>query len=210
MKFGTYTISIFDLLILLVLVAGAFHGRKRGMSLEFIDVVQWPLLLLFAGNTYEPIANFVAPYIQVKILYLYIGSYLLAAGFVALIFHSIKKTKDGKILGPDFFGSMEYYLGTVSGAFRYGCILVMIFSVLNIFPVKDRSSRGASNNTVMDVLKSRSPAEIHYALTRGSNTGRFVRRHFSFLLMHPAGGDKSPEPAKGKKKNKKINITPGK
>jgi len=57
--------------------------------------------------------------------------YLDIAIVVTLAFLGLKKLMHGKLVGSDVFGGAEYYLGMAAGVFRYSCILVFVFALIN-------------------------------------------------------------------------------
>jgi uncharacterized membrane protein required for colicin V production len=128
---GNLPFNWFDILIVIVLVAGAFRGRKRGMSQELIPVLKWIAILLVSGLLYAPLADLITGGTVFTRLSSAIAAYLGLAVVVALVFALINRQLGGKIVGSDAFGGAEYYLGIVAGMIRFACILLFGLSLLN-------------------------------------------------------------------------------
>src|SRR5437879_3901698 len=112
----------FDFVLVALLVAGVFRGRKHGMSEELLLLLKWVTILFVCAFTYEPLGKLMAgsftPLSCYVIAYIGVGL-LLVAGFAGL-----KRALGGKLLGSDIFGKSEYYLGMASGLVRFACMLL--------------------------------------------------------------------------------------
>jgi hypothetical protein len=53
---GKMPFNWFDILVVVVLLLGAWRGRKHGMSQEFIPLLKWVALVLVCGLVYAPLA----------------------------------------------------------------------------------------------------------------------------------------------------------
>jgi uncharacterized membrane protein required for colicin V production len=125
------SISWVDLLVAVLLLVGVFHGRKRGMSEELLDIIKWTLIVGLAGLLYEPGGRWLARISVFSLLFSYVCAYLLVAILIFTLFVFVKKKVGEKLVGSDVFGRAEYYLGMIAGAYRYLCIVLVAMAFLN-------------------------------------------------------------------------------
>lgn len=121
----------FDLAVLVVIAVGVARGRKRGMSEELLDVIKWVVILFACSHLYAPLGSMLSTASVFSLLSCYVVVYAFIATVIALIFSAIRKQIGAKLVGSDFFGQGEYYLGMVAGGFRYTCILLVALAFLN-------------------------------------------------------------------------------
>lgn len=121
----------FDIAILLVLGFGVQRGRKHGMSEEIILLLKWIAIVIVAGLGYAIVGDMISDNSVFSRLASYIMAYFVIALGITVAFWGIKKMANGKLVGSDVFGSMEYYLGMVAGLVRYACILICALAFLN-------------------------------------------------------------------------------
>ncbi len=121
----------FDIAVALLLLIGLQRGRKRGMSEEFLTMLNWVALVLVCSIAYEPIGSWLASITPFSLLFCYIVAYAVTAMVVASVFLLVKRSLSGKLIGSDAFGRGEYYLGMPSGMLRFACILLAGLALLN-------------------------------------------------------------------------------
>ena len=121
----------FDVAVGLVLLVGMQRGRKRGMSEEFLTMLNWVALVLVCSIAYEPLGRWLASVAPFSLLFCYIIAYAVSAIVVASVFLLLRRALSGKLVGSDVFGRGEYYLGMPSGMLRFACILVAGLALLN-------------------------------------------------------------------------------
>ena len=121
----------FDIAVGLLLLVGMQRGRKRGMSEEFLTMLNWVALVLVCSIAYEPLGSWLASIAPFSLLFCYIVAYAVSAMVVASVFLLVKRSMSGKLIGSDAFGRGEYYLGMPSGMLRFACILLAGLALLN-------------------------------------------------------------------------------
>ncbi len=124
-------VNMFDVVLVGVLVAGVFRGRKQGMSEELLGLLKWLAIVIGCAMLYEPLGRAFASSGVFGLLSSYLMAYIAVALMILAVFGFLKRAAGGKLLGGDFFGRSEYYLGMVSGMLRYGCVLVAALALLN-------------------------------------------------------------------------------
>src|SRR4051794_25001497 len=132
MSLDALPFNAFDLVLVIVLLAGISHGRRTGMSVELPSLLQWLLVLFLCAMAYEPAGQYLNQSTGIfSTLSCYLMAYVGIALVVVLLFAAIKKSMGGKLLGSDVFGRAEYYLGMGSGVLRFSCILLAGLAILN-------------------------------------------------------------------------------
>jgi uncharacterized membrane protein required for colicin V production len=124
-------VSWVDFAILLVVIAGIYRGRKRGMSEELLDVIKWVSILVAAAFFTRPGGEMLAQSSVFSLLSCYIFIYTMIIVGLKVFFGLIRKRIGDKLVSSDFFGSAEYYLGMAAGAFRYLCVIVVALAFIN-------------------------------------------------------------------------------
>src|SRR4030095_9821901 len=124
-------VSWVDLAVLVVVIAGIFRGRKRGMSEELLDVIKWVMVLAAAAFLTRPAGHMLPDPSVFSLCSCYIFTYTLIVIGLKLLFGFVRKQIGDKLVSSDFFGSAEYYLGMVAGAFRYLCVTIVVLAFIN-------------------------------------------------------------------------------
>lgn len=101
------------------------------MSEELLDVIKWVSILVAAAFITRPAGEMLAEASVFSLLSCYIFIYTLIVIGAKVVFGMIRKRVGDKLVSSDFFGSAEYYLGMVAGAFRYLCVIIVVFAFIN-------------------------------------------------------------------------------
>lgn len=198
-------INWFDGLVLGLLVLGVFLGRKHGMSREVLPLLKWVTLVLVSGFFYPLAAQMLGNSTGMgKTANLVLG-YLLLAFVVWILFMIITKLaadRDGAV--NNFFGGAEYYLGMVSGALRFVCMLLALLALLNApyYSQADIQAHEAyvkrwfgggmySGNYFPDLQT------VQQSVFKGSFTGPYLKEYLGRILIDtaPSGGKEAPKVA---------------
>jgi uncharacterized membrane protein required for colicin V production len=131
MKMTDLPIHWFDFVVLIVVLLGINKGRKNGMSVELMTMLQWLAIIFAAAYLYRPLGDTLCHSSPVSHLFAYILMYVATAIVVKLIFAMVKKGLGGKLVGSNVFGRAEYYLGMLAGGVRFTCVLVAAMALLN-------------------------------------------------------------------------------
>lgn len=195
---GNLPVNWFDLFVVIILIVGVFRGRKLGMSQELLPLLKWIVVILAAGFFHRMLAAELGPLISVGALSALIISYVAIALLVVGVFAFISGRLGGKIIGSDVFGGAEYYLGIISGFFRFTCILLFGLALLN--------ARRYTNEEVADWDKFQQQNfdadffptlhSIQVDVFQKSFIGPLVRQNLSDLLIPPTIMEAKPLPRK--------------
>lgn len=178
--------NAFDLIVLAVVIAGLLTGRRKGMSEELLSLVKWLAVLVGCAMLYQPLGStFAGSTTLFSLLSCYLMAYIAAALVIMALFALIKKWLGGKLLGSDWFGRSEYYLGMGSGLIRFSCALLVCMALLN--------SRGYDSAEVraMEKFQKREFGSISFPTLHSvqatvfdqSISGSFVRDNLNFLMI---------------------------
>jgi uncharacterized membrane protein required for colicin V production len=131
MDLNKIPISWFDFAVVIVLLLGLSKGRKNGMSVELMIMLQWLSIIFAAAFLYKPLGDELCLSSPVSHLFAYIAMYIAVAIVMKIAFSLLKKMMGGKMVGSNVFGRAEYYLGMIAGAVRFTCILIAALALLN-------------------------------------------------------------------------------
>jgi uncharacterized membrane protein required for colicin V production len=184
-------INLFDLIVIVVLASGIYSGRRHGMSQELIKLLQWLVILFGCAELYEwggqTLGEFTGLF---GLLSRYLMAYVGGALLIMLLFALVRRGLGGKLLGSDFFGHAEYYLGMGSGLVRCSCMLLVALALLNaryFSPTEVRAMEKYQNDVYGDnffpTLQS-----IQQVVFEKSVSGPWIKQNLGFLLI------KSTEP----------------
>jgi hypothetical protein len=188
MSLDKLPINLFDLVVVAVLVAGISRGRKHGMSEELILLLQWLAILFGCTALYELGGDVFGDFTGLfGRLARYVLAYIGAAVLIWLFFAVVKRGLGGKLLGSDFFGRAEYYLGMGSGLLRVCCMLLVALALLNARYFSPAEVRAMQKYNEDVYGKEYWPGlhTIQQAVFEKSITGPLIKQHLGFLLIKP-------------------------
>ena len=199
----------FDLFVLVMLIVGIFVGRKRGMSLELLAVLQWLVIVFVSALACGTLGKMLADLSGLSPVLTYIAAYLLAALAVKVVFVMIKRMAGEKLVASDVFGNFEYYLGMTAGLVRFACIVLFVLALLN--------AKQVSKAEVDAQLKSQQEwagsiyfppfGVIQRAIFEGSLTGRAVKQYLPDQLINvdSAPGSGVAHEGIGRRREREVN-----
>ncbi|MDB6024321.1 MAG: Colicin production protein [Verrucomicrobiales bacterium] len=198
----------FDLVVLILLVVGFFRGRKHGMSQEILFLLQWLLIVVVAGQYYEPLSKMLYEQGLFGPLACNLMVYIAVVLVIKLIFTNLKKAIGEKIFGSDVFGKYEFYLGMVAGILRYACITLFIISLANASAFSQQEINERRKKQVAELGSSYFPSipEVQDQVLNASFTGRLVKEHLSRILLKPASPTEDAKKKEGPAKRRESMI----
>jgi uncharacterized membrane protein required for colicin V production len=131
MKTEVVPLNWVDLLTAVVLFVGILRGRKRGMSEELLDTLQWIAIVVVGGLFYQHLAQALAHPSLMSPASVHVASYVLIALTIKLVVTFVKRHTGEKVVGSDLFGRSEYYLGMLAGAARWACVYLFLLNLLH-------------------------------------------------------------------------------
>ena len=188
MSLSQLPINLFDLVVIVVLAAGIFRGRKHGMSEELLSLLKWLAILLGCAAAYEPGAELIKQFTNMfSRLTCYLLAYVGGALLIFLLFVGIKRVFSGKLVGSDIFGRTEYYLGMGSGLVRVSCMLLAALALLNARYFSPTEVRAMEARDI-DIYGSDFFPGLHSVQATVFNqslTGPWIKENLGFLLIKP-------------------------
>lgn len=177
--------NAFDAAVVIVLLLGLKKGRKNGMSEELMMTMQWIAIVVGGAFLYRPLGDMLAVSSPVSHLFCYVAVYITIAIVIKTVFSLFKKAMGGKLVGSDVFGAAEYYLGMVSGAIRYSCILLAVLALMNApyYTKQEIVSAAAYQNDVYGSTYFPEFSGVQQAIFQESLIGSAVKNHASVLLI---------------------------
>ena len=193
MSLDQLPINLFDLVVIVVLIAGLARGRKHGMSEELMSLLSWLAILFVCAIVYEPGGELLRQFTNLfGRLSCYLVAYVGGALLLLLLFAGIKRVLGGKLLGSDIFGRSEYYLGMASGVVRFSCMLLAALALLNaryFNPLEVRAMEKFQD----DMYGSNFFPTLHTVQATvfdKSLTGPWIKQNLGFLLIKPTEPDR--------------------
>lgn len=188
MSLNSLPFNWFDLVVLLVCIAGLHCGRKRGMSVELFPLLKWIALVVGCAFVYRPVGEMIAETPTFGLLSGYLMAYIGAALVIATAFAFIKKALGGdKLVGSDVFGQSEFYLGMLAGMARFSLMLVAALALLNARAYSSAEIR-ADVNYQNDVYGSTYFPKLYSVQAQvfdNSLAGPWIKRNLGPLLIEP-------------------------
>jgi uncharacterized membrane protein required for colicin V production len=188
MNLDALPFNTFDVLLVVILGAGLYHGRKAGMSGELLSMAKWLAIVFVCAVAYQPVgAYFVQSTDMFSTLSCYLMAYVGSALIIILIFAGINRALGGKLLGSDLFGGAEYYLGMGSGLVTYACILLAGLALLNarFFPSSEVKAMERFQNDVYGSNFFPGLHSVQASVFERSLTGPFIKEYLNFFLIKP-------------------------
>jgi uncharacterized membrane protein required for colicin V production len=198
MSLDKLPVNIFDVIVLAVLAAGVWRGRKHGMSEELLMALKWLSIMLGCAFAYEPLGRLIAQEGNFSLLSSYLMAYISVALVILILFAGVKRGLGGKLLGSDLFGKAEYYLGMGAGLARFTCMLLVAMALLNARFFSDTEIK-AMERFQNDVYGSNFFPGLHSlqaTVFERSFLGSAIRENLGFLLIKQT----APEEKKFKQK----------
>jgi len=188
MSLDALPFNAFDLLLVVILAAGIYTGRKEGMSGGLIPLLRWLCIVFICAVAYEPLGNLFNTSTTIfSSLTCYLIAYVGSALIIVATFIGIKRALGGKLLGSDVFGSTEYYFGMGSGLVRFACIVLAFLALLNarLYSSAEIKAREKYVNDVYGKDYFPGLQALQSTVFEKSLTGPWIKENLSFLLIKP-------------------------
>src|SRR5207247_11393876 len=109
-----FSYNWFDLVVLAMLIVGIVVGRKRGMSLELLTLLQWLVIVFVGAMVAGPFGKMLADLSGISPVVTYITAYLLTAIVIKVLFVVVQRMSGEKHFSRHLFGRAGYYLRMVA------------------------------------------------------------------------------------------------
>jgi len=189
-------LSVFDLFFLAFLAIGILRGRKRGISEELLDVIQWIGVIIGAALAYPGIGGALVTYAKFPSLLADLVGYIIAAVAIVFLFKNLKRGVGEKLVQGDVFGRFEFYLGMLAGFVRFFCIGLFVLALLHAkySTPQERERIAKLQRDNFGSISFPTFDEMQYSVFYKSASGNLIRTNLSMLLIKPVPptSDRSP------------------
>lgn len=200
-------LSVFDGFFIAFLVVGILRGRKRGISEELLDVIQWIVVVIGAAFAYPGIGSLLINYAKFPPLLGNVMAYIIAASAIVFLFKNLKRGLGEKLMQGDAFGRFEFYLGMVAGMVRFFCIALFVLAILHA-----KYSTPQERQRIADLQKANFGSisfptfdEMQYSVFYKSASGNLIRTNLSALLIQPVIPGQKTGTTIGKRRENAVN-----
>jgi uncharacterized membrane protein required for colicin V production len=121
----------FDIVLVAVLLFGAFRGRKHGMTMEILPTFRLLAIVLAASFGYEFAGDIFHNFFGLSRVECNCLGYVTVALAVWILFIPLYSFLTPRLTGSNLFGGAEYYLGIFAGVARYACIIFFALALMN-------------------------------------------------------------------------------
>jgi uncharacterized membrane protein required for colicin V production len=189
-SFDGFPIGWVDFLTLLVVGIGFVRGRKRGMSEELLDVLQWITIVVAGAFLYQTLGDVMNQKPLLSKLSYYLLSYILIAAGVSLVFLFLKKRLGQKLVESDSFGVFEFYGGMAAGSVRWLCMYLFVLSMLHAPYYSPeylaQRAKEVDYNYGSDFFPA--PCKIQASVFKDSLTGKGAEKYLGRFMMESTSG----------------------
>lgn len=192
MKFEAIPFGAMDCLTALVLIVGIIRGRKRGLSEELLDTLQWVVIIVVGGLFYRLVSVQIGQSPIFGRLFYNLSAYVLIALVAKLVFSFLKRHLGEKLVGADLFGGLEYYLGMMAGAVRFACIYLFLLNFLHapFYTPEMLASDAKSQEKNFGDIRFPTIGTMQQTVFKQSGTGWAAEKYLARVLIEPT----SPQP----------------
>jgi len=205
--------NVFDGFVVLWLVIGIARGRKRGMTQELLPTMQWVAIVILAGLFYLPFSAIIFKTTSgsFNLLWSNITAYVLIGFGVHLVFLWLKQVLGEKLIGSDYFGRAEYYLGMLAGLVRFACMIVALCALIHsrVYTEADLAEEEKAQKKNFEEVRFPTYMTMQHTVLTESYTGQFLETHLDRLLIVSITSGKKPAESIARKKEDTINAILG-
>jgi uncharacterized membrane protein required for colicin V production len=185
MTIGHMNYNYVDLIVVVWLIVGLIHGRKKGMTQQLLPMLQWVAIVIVAGMFYQPFGLIIRQYAQFEPLWSNILAYLLIGFGIHMVYLWTKHLIQQKLVGSDLFGRAEYYFGMVAGMIAFACMLIVACALMNsrIYTKAELASTEKAQSDAFSDIRFPTFGSIQQEVLFQSYTGCLVRTNLSPVLI---------------------------
>jgi uncharacterized membrane protein required for colicin V production len=182
----------FDGIVVVWLIIGLLWGRKRGMTQQFLPMLQWIGIVVVGGVFYRPVSRLVHEYAEFGQLWSNIFAYVLLGFGVHLVYLIVKHAIGEKLTGSDFFGRGEYYLGMLAGMVRFACMVLAMLALMNsrIITKAEMAKTEKMQSDNFSDIRFPTYGSVQQAFLFESFTGNVVESNLQVVLIYPVTPEK--------------------
>jgi uncharacterized membrane protein required for colicin V production len=191
---GNFPISWVDFVTLLVLCIGFVRGRKRGLSEELLDTLQWITIVVLGALFYRQVGDLINQRPVLSPVSYYLISYISIIALVSCVFLFFKKRFGQKLVESDIFGRFEFYGGMGAGCVRWLCMFFVVLSMLHAPQYSEEELAERRKRVEYNFGSDFFPSidKIQAEVFTVSFTGRGASEYLGRFLIDPTSSDSGP------------------
>lgn len=206
MNIGNINLGWFDLLFVALIVVGCIRGRKRGMTQEFPNLIQWVITLAGGAAIYRPLGEWLSQVTGMGQLFWFVTVYLVWAALVKGVTTWIVRSRGDRLALSDMFGSAEYPLGMMSGMIRMTLLSLFLLALINsrLYTTAELKSMAKYQQDNFGNISLPTIGTFQKTVFQESALGKLVKDKAGVVLIEPT----APREVKGRAsgKNRKKNA----
>lgn len=195
--FNGFSYNYVDIIVVVWLLVGILRGRKRGMTQEVLPTLQWLGIVLVAGLFYSPFAGLIFSATRGAFNHLWsnLTAYIILGFAVHLFFVWIKSCIGEKLIGSDYFGRAEYYLGMMAGLIRFACIFVVFCAILHsrVYTAQELAEEEKMQKKNFEDIRFPTYGTVQHAVIAESFTGHWVVDNLNRVMISTSPPSKPSE-----------------
>jgi uncharacterized membrane protein required for colicin V production len=187
MNLSDLKLGWFDFMFVILLAVGCVRGRKRGMTEEFPNLIQWIFIVAGGAALYKPLGRLLSETTGMGRLFWFVAVYLLWAALVKGITTWVVRSKGDKLGLADMFGSAEYPLGMISGMIRVSLTCVFFMALLNarLYTSAELSAMSKFQEDNFGSISLPTLGSFQRSVFYQSALGKLVKDQAELILIEP-------------------------
>src|SRR5215207_8395810 len=148
------SVTVVDVLLVLVVLFGVWQGWHRGLLLGLLDLVRWVGGLLFALRFYQPVARWMGPRVSWDEAWDEPAAFLLTAVAAGLVIQLLGQWMLGRVSEATHRGTVNRTLGMIPGLAGGLISAAILASLLMAAPLPEAARESARQSAFADRLTS--------------------------------------------------------
>ena len=146
------SVTVVDVLLVLVVLFGVWQGWHRGLLLGLLDLVRWVGGLLFALRFYQPVARWMGPRVSWDEAWDEPAAFLLTAVAAGLVIQLVGQWMLGRVSDETHRGTVNRTLGMIPGLAGGLISAAILASLLLAAPLPEAARESARRSAFADRL----------------------------------------------------------
>lgn len=176
-----------DGIVLVLVLAGAWLGHRRGFSEGLLPLVKWAMILGIGAAVYHPLGQLLSRVSGMGLAWSRVCVYLGVLVLLLWLFARLRDRVGERLLAADLFGKADGFLGMVAGGLQYGMAVIAFVATIHAFDLTARWQQ------LEDQLEEESAERLFWEIAGSldreclytSLLGPWLRQHLPQLLIQP-------------------------
>ena len=177
---------IFDIVVLVWLAIGLFRGWRNGISLEVLLLPQWAAAAAVGAVAYPYLGGLILHMSNCSMVAGARWGYLIPALIAYAVASRIRHLVGNRLADADLFGKAEFALGTIFGALRFSCMLLIVIALIDAYLPAEWEARAKSARLEGMGSYTINPVQVQRDTLLNSRTCRLARLYLKPALIWPS------------------------